>query len=216
MKVLKVLAMAVALSATTIMPGMAFEMEKDSAEWSSNPDCMVTMYLGMPSAEYENNFSDIKGWKRSVINNYNVLYPCHHTQFLREEPAPFSNKVIKQERLISIIREDWDSLEKAEIYFCYRKKENGANYNYKKEVLPAIQELQRIQKQVKDNMIKKYGQPTKVSNKKTIKDNSGRIIADEENTEWIIGDERYSIFYGASGDPRAQTIGTVAFSHTTK
>lgn len=67
MKLLKTLAMGIALSAVTVMPGMAFDLEKDAAEWTANPDCVVTMYLGMPSSEFENNFSDIKGWKKQFL-----------------------------------------------------------------------------------------------------------------------------------------------------
>ena len=216
MKMLKVLAMGVAISTATIMPGMAFEMEKDSAEWSSNPDCIVTMYLGMPSAEFENNFSDIKGWNRNVFKSPNPLYKDYMTQFLREEPALFSNKVIKQERLSSIMTVDGDSLDEAAISFSYMKRDNNANYNYKKEVLPAIEELKRIKEQIKDNIIKKYGQPTKVSDQKTIKDSNGRIVRDEENIIWIIGNEQYAIYYTGCGDPRSQRIGGVVFSHRVK
>ena len=214
MKLLKTLAMGIALSAVTVMPGMAFDLEKDAAEWTANPDCVVTMYLGMPSSEFENNFSDIKGWKKTVFNNFNAYYPCHMTDYRRIETSSFNNKIATEERVGSIIREDTDSLEEANISLAYVKKTK--NLNYKKDILPAMQNIKKIKGLIIDNMTKKYGPYTKITNKHIAHAPNGQILGEYEDLEWDVGNEVYYVGYSIGSDPRSDMVGIVTFQHRVK
>lgn len=182
------------LAGTLSMSGFAFDLSKDATEWTANPDCMVTMYLGMPQKEFENNFSGLPDWKYKRWNNMNVLYPSNLREYERAETSSISKNIYQKELIHATFREDTDALHSYDTqYIIYQKKLNN---NYKKEILPAMEQGRKIYKSIMDNMVKKYGPPTHPGQLKKSLNPNGEIYAENILNGWTIGKEHYSVYMG--------------------
>lgn len=180
------------LAGTLSMTGFAFDMQKDATAWTENPDCMVTMYLGMPQNEFENNFSGLPDWKYKRWDNMNVLYPSNKRQYERSETSTISKNIYQKELIHAHFREDTDALLSYDTqYIIYQKKLNNS---YKKEILPAMEQGRKIYKAIMDNMVKKYGPPTHPGQLKKSLNPNGEIYAEHILNGWTIGKEHYSVF----------------------
>ena len=208
------------LAGTLSISGFAFDLSKDATEWTSNPDCMVTMYLGMPQKEFENNFSGLTEWQYKRWDNMNVLYPCNDRDYTRIEQSPISKNLFQREMIHTSFREDTDALLSYQVTFeVFAKK---LNTNYKKDVLPAFDQARKIYKTAMDNMIKKYGQPTYKGEPRKFFHSNGDIYIEDVRNTGIVGNERYSIYIllrNSKKDipkPNDNPIASVLVSHSYK
>lgn len=208
------------LAGTLSITGYAFDLIKDATEWTANPDCAVTMYLGMPQKEFENNFSGLTDWQYKRRDNMNVLYPCNQRDYKRIEQSPFSKNLYQEEIIHTSFREDTDALLLYQVSFnTFEKK---LNTNYKKEVVPAFEQARRIYKIAMDNMIKKYGQPTYPGKLRREMYSNGEIYVENILNEWVIDGELYSVAMYLRNDkkymvtPDCNPITTVFVAHSYK
>lgn len=140
MKLLKKSALlGLVLTGTLSITGFAFDLQKDATEWTADPDCLVTMYLGMPQKEFENNFSGLTNWKYKRNDFINANLPCNTRSYTRDELSSISKNIYQQEFIYADFK--GDSLVISQINFSlYQKKLTN---NYKKDILPAFEQGKR-------------------------------------------------------------------------
>lgn len=179
------------LAGTLSFSSFAYDLQKDATEWTADPDYLVTMYLGMPQNEFDNNFSGLTNWEYIRRDNMNIFYPCNTRSYTRQEQSSFSKNVYQEEFIYANFREDTDSLLSSQVNFSlYQKKLNN---NYKKDILPAFAQGKKVYQIVMDNMVKKLGKPTNPGTWKKKMYANGEIYVESNWNTWYIGKEHYTL-----------------------
>lgn len=184
-KWLKSILLGAVLTGTLSCSSFAFNLQNDFEEWSTDPDYMVTMYLGMPMAEFNNNFSGLRDWQSSFYT-----YPNISTKtYTRVEPSAISKNIAQSEFIHSAFRRGSDELVSYEVRwsFCTKKLNN----NYQKEVEPAFEQARKMYNAALANMINKYGEPSNPGKLFKFTYPNGEIKSAHINQRWETDNEYY-------------------------
>lgn len=219
MKLLKKSALlGLVLAGTLSITGFAFDLQKDATEWTADPDYLVTMYLGMPQEEFDNNFSGLKDWDYRRDDYMNANLPCNKRRYTRNELSSISKNIYQEEFINASF--SGNSLTISQVNFStYQKKLTN---NYKKDILPAFEQGKKVYQIVMDNMVKKLGKPTNPGTWKRTVHSNGEIHTENIWNSWYIGNDHYTLFLLLTNEKKyMQTpdycpVSIVGVAHTTR
>lgn len=162
MKILKTLLLGAMMAGAVSLPAFAFDMLKDATEWTKDPTCIMTVYMGMPMSEFENNFSDVakNGWTRKD----NKQETSYYTTFSKVEPIGKSKKFLQMESIEANVQNDNVDHYVVRFEFLNYQPSTGGRDVYhpslsSKEYNVAFDNAIKIYVALLDNMKAKFGQP---------------------------------------------------------
>lgn len=162
---LKAFILGSAIAAAAVMPSFAFDVGKDFAEWTKDPDVTVTAYLGMPYTELEENFKGTQGWESKTNSSGGQAFNATYT---RIEPLEVNKKVMRLEKLSTAFIRNQNGIH---CYAITLSAQFGSTFKDgyavsdkkrdKKAAKVARDEAARAFQSTYDNICDKLGQPTR-------------------------------------------------------
>ena len=184
----KSILLGTALAGTLSFSSFAFNLQNDFDEWSPDPDYMVTMYLGMPMVEFNNNFSGLHDWQCQANTYQNISTKTYK----RIAPSSISNNIMQSELIHSLFRGGSNELVSCEVRWPYCTKKS--NNNYKKEIDPAFEQARKMYNAALTNMVNKYGEPSKPGKLFKFIYPTGEIQSENISQQWETDNEYYVLY----------------------